>query len=188
MILASNSPRRKSIMTEMGYSFLQEAHPTDERFPDNIPIHDVAKYLATKKNKYHRDIFRNDVIITSDTTVLLENRLLEKPDDMLEAKQMLYTLSGQTHLVITGVCISDRSQSISFDDDTEVTFNRLSDEEIDYYVSKFKPLDKAGAYGIQEWIGMAGIHTIKGSYFNVMGLPIHKVYQVLKDDFGITPY
>ena len=187
MILASNSPRRKNILEEVGYSFKAGAHETDESYPESLLKHQVAKYLATKKNRYHREIHPAELIITADTTVLLEGELLEKPADLDEAKRMITKLSGKRHQVITGVCISNATKEISFDDTTEVIFKDLSQDEIDFYVENHRPLDKAGAYGIQEWIGMIGISQINGSYFNVVGLPIEKLYNVLKEAFDILP-
>lgn len=187
MILASNSPRRKQILEEAGYDFDVRAHATDESYDFMMARDSIAKYLAIKKNRYHRNLFPNELILTADTTVILNDHLLEKPNDLEEAKLMLEKLSGSEHRVITGVCISRPDKEISFDDNTVVEFRQLSKEEIDFYVHNYQPIDKAGAYGIQEWIGLIGIPRITGSYFNVMGLPIEKIYLILKDSFDVYP-
>jgi septum formation protein len=152
----------------------------EESFPSEMPVDQVAKYLAAKKAEYFRPNIHEEIVVTADTVVILGNSILNKPADRNEAIQMLTSLSGKTHLVMTGVCIVSKEKEESFDDTTEVTFQELSAEEIGFYVDQYKPYDKAGAYGAQDWIGMVAIQKITGSYFNVMGLPIHKVYQHLK--------
>lgn len=179
LILASSSPRRQYLMREAGFTFTVEKPDVNEDFPDTLPVDQVARYLALKKAEYFRQNIINQIIVTADTVVILNNKILNKPVDKPEAIEMLSDLSGQTHLVMTGVCILSSEKEESFDDTTEVTFKKLSREEIDYYVDNYKPYDKAGAYGAQDWIGMVAIEKIIGSYFNVMGLPIHKVYQHL---------
>jgi septum formation protein len=176
LILASSSPRRQYLMKEAGFEFSIEKPDVEETFPDEMPVDQVAKYLAAKKAEYFRPRIHNEIIVTADTVVVLSNKILNKPADPKEAFQMLSNLSGRTHLVITGVSIFSKEKEESFDDTTEVTFKKLSNEEIDFYVTNYKPFDKAGAYGAQDWIGMVAIEKIVGSYFNVMGLPIHKVY------------
>lgn len=176
LILASASPRRQQILKEAGYEFIvSPAHP-DESFPPQHPPADVARYLAEKKaHAFKGKITDQQLVITSDTTVVLGNTILNKPANEEEAYQMLRSLSGCQHQVITGVCLYTNQKEFSFSDTTEVWFKELSDEEIWYYIKNYKPFDKAGSYGIQEWIGMIGITKIEGSYFNVMGLPIHRV-------------
>ena len=139
----------------------------------------MARYLAAKKAEYFRPRIHDEIIVTADTVVILHNSILNKPADRAEAIAMLTWLSGKTHLVMTGVCILSKEKEESFDDTTEVTFKTLTSQEIEYYVDHYKPFDKAGAYGAQDWIGMVAIEKIVGSYFNVMGLPIHRVHQHL---------
>jgi septum formation protein len=166
-------------MKEAGFNFTVEKPDVDESFPQELPPDQVAKYLAEKKAEYFRASMRNEIVLTADTVVILNNKILNKPADRLEAIAMLNELSGNTHDVVTGVCIISKEKETSFDDTTAVTFQKLTAEEIAFYVDEYKPYDKAGAYGAQDWIGMVAIERIVGSYFNVMGLPIHKVYQHL---------
>lgn len=181
LILASSSPRRQYLMKEAGFEFNVEKPDVEESFPVEMPVDEVARYLAVKKAKYFRLKIQNEIIVTADTVVILFNKILNKPTDRKEACEMLSALSGRTHLVMTGVCILSKEREESFDDTTEVTFQSLTKEEIEFYVDHYKPYDKAGAYGAQDWIGMVAIKKITGSYFNVMGLPIHKVYEHLKN-------
>ncbi len=176
IILASSSPRRQMILTEAGIDHIAKPVDITEEYYDHLHVDDVAKYLAEKKAKQFPYIKENEIIITADTTVVVNNTILGKPEDKEDARLMLTSLSGKSHHVITGVCIKSREKTISFDDTTYVVFKTLTDEEIDYYIDNYEPYDKAGAYGIQEWIGMIGVIKIEGSYFNVMGLPIHKLY------------
>ncbi len=180
LILASSSPRRQYLMREAGYDFTVEKPDIDESFPKELPVEQVAKYLASKKAEYFRIELHNEIVITADTVVILDNTILNKPENRDEAISMLSRLSGRTHLVMTGVCILSSGKEESFDDTTEVTFKKLSPAEIEFYVDTYKPFDKAGAYGAQDWIGLVAIEKIIGSYFNVMGLPMHKVYEHLK--------
>jgi septum formation protein len=168
-------------MTEAGFKFSVEKPEVDETWPKEIPVDQVAKYLAAKKAEFFRLRIHDEIVVTADTVVILFNEILNKPADRKEAIDMLSKLSGRTHIVMTGVCILSKEKEESFDDTTEVTFQSLSREEIEFYVDHYKPFDKAGAYGAQDWIGMIAIQQITGSYFNVMGLPIHKVYAHLKN-------
>jgi septum formation protein len=179
LILASSSPRRQFILREAGFSFSVEKPDVEENFPHDMPVEQVAKYLAVKKAEFFRPAMKNEIVITADTVVIINNYILNKPQDRTEAISMLNVLSGKTHLVMTGVCILSSEKEKSFDDTTEVTFKTLTQAEIEFYVDNYQPFDKAGAYGAQDWIGMVAIEKITGSYFNVMGLPIHKVYQHL---------
>jgi septum formation protein len=179
IVLASGSPRRQYLMKEAGFEFTVEKSGIDESFPSDMPPDQVARYLASKKAEFFRLKIRNEIIVTADTVVILGDTIMNKPEDRTEAVNMLAALSGETHRVMTGVCILSSEREESFDDTTSVTFKKLTPEEIDFYVDNFKPYDKAGAYGAQDWIGMVAIEKIIGSYFNVMGLPIHKVYQHL---------
>ena len=187
MILASNSPRRQQLLQDSGFQFETFTLEIDESYPGEIGVKQIAKYLAEKKNRVYRNHFGDEVVITADTTVVSTGQLMEKPTDASDARQMIKSLSGQSHSVITGVAISDRLKQVSFDDETVVIFKTFSENEIAYYVENFKPFDKAGAYGIQEWIGLIGVERIEGSYFNVMGLPTHSIYQALTARFDIRP-
>jgi septum formation protein len=186
LILASSSPRRQYLMREAGFTFTVEKPDVDESFPDTMPVQQVAKYLALKKAEYFRTSLQRGIVVTADTVVILNNTILNKPADKPEAIEMLSALSGNTHLVMTGVCILSEAQEESFDDTTEVTFKKLSPSEIEFYVDTYKPYDKAGAYGAQDWIGMVAIEKIVGSYFNVMGLPIHRVYTHLTCHYSLN--
>ncbi len=181
LILASSSPRRQYLMKEAGFEFAVEKPHVEEDFPADMPVDQVAKYLASVKAEFFRPKMSDEIIVTADTVVILNGKILNKPADRHEAIQMLNALSGRTHLVMTGVCIISKEREVSFDDTTEVTFQSLTKDEVEFYVDRYKPFDKAGAYGAQDWIGMIAIQRIIGSYFNVMGLPIHKVYQHLKN-------
>ncbi len=182
IILASQSLRRKQLLSELGYKFTQTSKDLDESFPSDLPINEVAEYLANKKAKgFKEDLKENDLLITSDTTVCLENEILNKAANPEEAKVMLQKISGKAHEVITGVCLSSLSKSISFSGTTKVYFKELSKDEIDFYIENFKPFDKAGAYGIQEWIGFIGVEKIEGSYFNVMGLPVKLLHATIEN-------
>jgi septum formation protein len=183
LILASSSPRRQYLMREAGFEFTVEKPEADESFPPNLPVDQVARYLAVKKAEQFRTTIHHEIVVTADTVVILDGEILNKPADRDEAIAMLHKLSGRTHLVMTGVCILSAEKEESFDDTTEVTFKQLTQQEIEYYVDHYKPYDKAGAYGAQDFIGMIAIEKIVGSYFNVMGLPIHKVYEVLSNLF-----
>lgn len=166
-------------MKEAGFSFSVEKPDIDEDFPATMPVTQVARYLALKKAEVFRLRLREEIVVTADTVVILKDTILNKPQHRDEAITMLSALSGNTHQVMTGVCILSKEKEESFDDTTEVSFKTLSKQEIEFYVDQYKPYDKAGAYGAQDWIGMVAIERIVGSYFNVMGLPIHKVYQHL---------
>jgi len=180
LILASNSPRRQQLLRDCGFEFEVFVRDFDETFPEEMPAHEVAEFLAVEKNKHYRPLKPDAIIITADTTVVLENEVLNKPGDEAHAYEMLSKLSGKTHQVISGVCISSPDHLSSFSDITSVTFRPMSDEDIWYYIKNFKPFDKAGSYGIQEWIGMTQIESINGSYFNVMGLPTLNTSSILK--------
>lgn len=182
IILASNSPRRKELLSGLGLTYEIKILPDiDESFPDNLTGEDIAKYIAKEKaNAYESALKEDTLLITADTIVLLEGKVYGKPKDGQEAKQMLRSLSGKTHKVITGVCITTKEQQHTFSVSSDVRFARLEEDEISFYVDKYKPFDKAGAYGIQEWIGYIAVEYISGSYFNIMGLPVQRLYQELK--------
>lgn len=176
IILASSSPRRISLMRDTGFKFEIRNISFDEEYPSDLKATDVAIYLACKKSDYFKEVSNDELIITADTTVCLDGEIIGKPKDREDAVNILKKLSGNKHSVITGVCLKMKDKVISFSECTYVYFKDLNDEEINYYVDNFKPYDKAGAYGIQEWIGYIGVEKIEGSFFNVMGLPIHRLY------------
>ena len=181
IILASNSPRRRELLGGLDIDFEVKVLPDiEENYPDNLETPEIPVYIATEKAAAYKDMMaENDLIITADTVVVLGDEVLGKPVNLDDARRMLRELSGQTHQVITGVCLMTRERQRSFAVTTDVTFKELTDAEIDYYVEKYQPLDKAGAYGIQEWIGYIGVTGLEGSYFNVMGLPVQRIYNEL---------
>ncbi|MBS1559150.1 MAG: septum formation protein Maf [Bacteroidetes bacterium] len=180
LILASASPRRQFLLKEIGLTFSTDPPHIDESFPDDMPLEKVPSYLAEKKARALLSKIKNEIVLASDTVVILKNQILNKPQNRNEALQMLGNLSGNTHTVVTAVCLLSTEKCECFDDRTEVTFKKLTTEEINYYVDNYRPYDKAGAYGAQDFIGMIAIEKIVGSYFTVMGLPIHKVYERLQ--------
>jgi len=181
IILASNSPRRKELLEGLGIEYKVKTLPdVDESYPETLIGEQIPLFIARKKAEAYIDTIEdNELIITADTIVWLDGKVLGKPEDSAHAKEMLASLSGKTHQVMTGVCITTKDIRKEFVSVTDVTFNTLSMEEIDYYVINYKPFDKAGAYGIQEWIGYIGVQSISGSYFNVVGLPIQRLYREL---------
>jgi len=183
IILASNSPRRQQLLHEMGISFEVRVKPVDEIFPENLSNEEVAIFLCElKANAFVEDEFKDDeLLITADTIVCLGDEILNKPNDRTHAIEMLTKLSGKKHEVITGVCLRSKEKMKSFSVSTNVYFRELSMNEIEYYVDGFHPFDKAGSYGIQEWIGFVGITKIEGSYFNVVGFPTEKIFEALKN-------
>ena len=193
IVLASNSPRRKELLAGLGIPYdVFVLQGIDESYPDTLPANEVAEYIARKKAKAYVNVNPNDnsqlstlnsqlsLILTADTIVVCEGEILGKPHDAADACAMLRKLSGKTHQVYTGYCLQTADKTVSGTVCSDVTFKELSDEEITYYVEKYKPLDKAGAYGIQEWIGYIGITGIRGSYYNVMGLPVQRIYEEIK--------
>jgi len=182
IILASGSPRRQQLIRALGVDVEVRLKDTDEDFPASLQREQVARYLAEKKaDAFHGELAPNEVLITGDTTVYLNGEILNKPLDAQEAFAMLKKLSNQTHTVITAVCIVSDQHKQVFHDETEVTFGALSDDEINYYIQQYKPFDKAGAYGAQDFIGYIGIVDMHGSFYNVMGFPLHLVYRALKE-------
>jgi septum formation protein len=181
IILASNSPRRQELLRELGFSFEVRVRPVDESYPEHLTMHEVALFLCEKKAMAFSksELGKNELLITADTIVCLEDEILNKPLDRPHAIEMLQKLSGKKHAVITGVCLKSVEKIHSFFDLTDVYFRKLNTVEIEFYVDRFKPFDKAGAYGIQEWIGCAAIERIEGSYFNVVGLPTARLYEEL---------
>ena len=191
IILASNSPRRKELLAGLGIPYdVFVLQGIDESYPDTLPANEVAEYIARKKAKAYKNVNLNEnsslftlhssLLLTADTIVVCDGEILGKPHDAAEACAMLRKLSGKTHQVYTGYCLQTADKTVSGTVCSDVTFKELSDDEITYYVEKYKPLDKAGAYGIQEWIGYIGITGIRGSYYNVMGLPVQRIYEEIR--------
>ncbi len=181
IILASQSPRRRDLLRDMGLQFSSTIIEVEETYPASLPGTEVAEYLSQlKANAYLPTINNNELIICADTTVVLNNKILGKPQDAEEAKNILSQLSGKCHKVISGVSMRTYKGIHSFSDTTEVCFSELTAEDINYYVETTMPLDKAGAYGIQEWIGMIGVKYIKGCFYNVMGFPTAAFYRFLQ--------
>ena len=182
IILGSKSPRRQHLLKEIGVNFeVKVLEEIEEAYPDNLSKTEIPVYLAELKAKAFKNIIHNNtLLITADTIVWMNNRVIGKPVDKEDAIRLLKKLAGIMHQVITGVCITTVNRTTSFYAMSDVYFSKLTDEEINYYIDTFKPYDKAGAYGIQEFIGYIGVERIEGSFFNVMGLPIHKLYNELK--------
>ncbi len=184
VILASNSPRRRELLAGLGIDF--EVHVIkgiSESYPPDLPPDQIAQYIASEKAAAYQ-VKPGELLITADTIVVVgdldhDSQILGKPQNADEARNMLHAISGRTHRVITGVCLTTKERQRQFSVATEVSFRTLTDDEIEYYISQFRPFDKAGAYGIQEWIGYIGVTGIKGSYFNVMGLPVQRIWQEL---------
>ncbi len=182
LILGSNSPRRAALLNELGLTFSQRASSVDEIYPKHLKAGEIATYLSElKAMALQSDLTENELLITSDTVVWCDDRSLEKPQSTEEAIEMLSFLSGKAHKVYTAISLCDQKRMRSEVDCTQVFFKTLSQDEIHFYVSNYKVMDKAGAYGIQDWIGLIGIQELKGSYFNVMGLPTHLLYALLLD-------
>jgi septum formation protein len=181
LILGSKSPRRQALIQELGYPVEIRVTEVEEIYPDSIASEEVPEYLARLKAvPLINGLTKNEVLITSDTIVLLEDEVIGKPTSAENARKMLHKLSGKTHNVITGVCMTSTDKAYSFSSVTKVFFSELTSAEIDYYVDKFSPMDKAGSYAIQEWIGYIGVAKIEGCYYNVMGLPLHDLNKNLK--------
>lgn len=181
VILASNSPRRKELLAGLGVSYEVRTLPdVDESYPETLQGADIPLYIAKEKADAYRDMLQpGELMITADTIVWLDGKVLGKPKDREDALRMLRDMSGRTHEVFTGVCLTTMEWQRSFAARTEVSFSVLGEEEIAYYVDKFRPMDKAGAYGVQEWIGFIGVENISGSYYNIMGLPVQRLYREL---------
>ncbi len=181
IILASRSPRRQQLLQELGLKFKVVAREYSETYPEGLGGEEIARYVAHEKAaSFKNEISYNEIVIAADTIVWCNNRVLGKPVNRNDAARILKEISGNTHEVITGVSILSQSKQCTFSDSTKVTFDSLSDEEIYYYIERYRPYDKAGAYGIQEWIGIVACSHIDGSYFNVVGLPVQKLYKELQ--------
>jgi septum formation protein len=183
IILASNSPRRKELMSGLDIPFEIKILPDiEESYPDSLQKEEIPLYIAKFKAEAYKAIIQYDtLLITADTIVWLDGKVYGKPESEAEAKSMLQALSGRTHEVFTGVCLTSKQKQKSFFAVSKVGFANLSEDEINYYVNKYKPLDKAGAYGVQEWIGYVGVEHLEGSFYNVMGLPVRLLYKYLKE-------
>ena len=182
LVLASKSPRRQQLLAGLDIEFEIRTKDVDESFPSDLQAGEIPAYLAkVKADAFRQDLAPNEVLVTADTVVWVDGHVLNKPENREEAIDMLKQLSGNLHHVYTGVSVVSKDKSVVFVDETKVEFVLLSDEEISHYIDKYKPYDKAGSYGVQEFIGYIGINRLEGSYFNVMGLPVHKLYEVLKD-------
>ena len=183
LILASASPRRRELLASCDLDFvLAEKFECEECFPSDLSTDKVAEYLSQlKSNAYPHPLGEKDILLTADTVVILGDKILGKPHSEREAVEMISSLSGATHKVVTGVTLRTAEQTISFSAESLVSFREIEAEEVAYYVEKYRPMDKAGAYGIQEWIGYTAIERIEGSFYNVMGLPVQRLYTILKD-------
>jgi septum formation protein len=181
ILLGSNSPRRKELLKKMDIKFKSVKIETDESYPEELPATEIPEFLALIKSLQYKKLKKNELLITADTIVVLKGIILGKPKNKTQARKMLKMLSGRKHKVITGVCMRTKKDIMTFSDVSEVFFKELSGAEIKYYIDKYKPFDKAGAYGIQEWIGVTGIEKIKGSFYNIMGLPTEKLMKYLKE-------
>ncbi len=180
LILASQSPRRRQLMADSGLTFSAVSYDLDELYPSDLAVEDVAPYLSKLKSEaYPEELSESEILITADTVVILDDKILGKPSCEAEGRAMLRALSGREHLVMTGVTLRSEGLFKSFATTTRVRFGELTEEEIEYYIGRFRPLDKAGSYGIQEWIGYVGVEGIEGSFYNVMGLPIQRLYREL---------
>ncbi len=182
VLLASNSPRRKELLQGIDIDFEIKVLPDiDESYPATLPVEEVAEFIAEKKaSSYTNNLKEDELLITADSVVILDGAIFGKPNNKEEANAMLTALSGKAHRVISGVCLATLEKQVSFSVTSEVLFSELSNEEIEYYINRYSPFDKAGSYGIQEWIGYIGVEHLSGSYFNIMGLPIQRLYRELK--------
>lgn len=181
VLMASASPRRRELISQLGFDFeIVKAASTEEIIPDNLYREEIAVHLAKEKSDCFNNLNDNEILVTADTIVWIDGKVLGKPVGYSDAFQMLRLLSGKEHYVITGVCLKSNKKFVSFHAETMVKFADLSDDEIRFYINNYKPYDKAGAYGIQEWIGKTGVEHIEGSYYNVVGLPVQKLYRELE--------
>ncbi|MBT2621469.1 Maf family protein [Chryseobacterium sp. ISL-6] len=181
LLLASQSPRRKELLSSLGFDFEVVKIDCEEILPENITIENAAAYLSKLKANAFRSLHDDEVLLTADTVVAIDHQILGKPKDEADAKNMLKMLSGKTHQVYTGITIQTSNKTYTETDVADVELDEISDDEIDYYVKNYKPFDKAGSYGIQEWLGMAKINKLSGSFYTIMGLPTHLVYKILRE-------
>ncbi|WP_449400073.1 Maf family protein [Chryseobacterium wanjuense] len=181
LLLASQSPRRKELLSSLGFAFDVVKIDCEEIVPEHIKVGESAAYLSELKADAFRKLAEGEVLLTADTVVSIDNQLLGKPQNEANAKNMLKLLSGKTHQVYTGITIKTLDKTITETDVADVEFDEITDDEIEFYIKNYKPFDKAGSYGIQEWLGMAKIKNMKGSFYTIMGLPTHLVYKILKE-------
>lgn len=181
LLLASQSPRRKELLTSLGFEFEVVQTDCEEIVPEHIRVGESAAYLSGLKASAFRELESGEVLLTADTVVAIDDQFLGKPQDEEEAQQVLKLLSGRTHQVYTGITIKTSEKTVTETDVAEVEFDDITDDEIAYYIQNYRPFDKAGSYGIQEWLGMAKIRRINGSFYTIMGLPTHLVYKILKE-------
>ncbi|WHF50786.1 Maf family nucleotide pyrophosphatase [Chryseobacterium gotjawalense] len=181
ILLASNSPRRKELLKELGFGFEVVSVDCDEIYPAGLAVDKIAAYLSELKSDAFRSLKEGELLITADTIVALDEEILGKPKDEVHAKEMLQKLSGKTHQVYTGITLKTLTKTVTRTDVAHVEFDNINNEELDFYIEKYKPFDKAGSYGIQEWLGMTKIKNIQGSFYTIMGLPTHLIYSLLKD-------
>ena len=181
ILLASQSPRRKELLTSLGFDFEVVKIDCEEILPENIKIENAAAYLSELKANAFRKLEEGEVLLTADTVVSIDNQILGKPKDETDAKNMLQKLSWKTHQVYTGISIKTLEKTITETDVADVEFDEISEDEIDFYIKNYRPFDKAGSYGIQEWLGMAKIKKMSGSFYTIMGMPTHLVYKILKE-------
>ncbi len=181
ILLGSNSPRRKELLQNLGFDFEVVSINCDEIYPENLEVEKIASFLSELKANVFRNLLENEILLTADTVVTFENKVLGKPKNREEAVEMLSHLSGKKHQVYTGISFKTSEKIITKTDVAEVEFTEISNDEMDFYIKKYQPFDKAGSYGIQEWLGMAKISRINGSFYTIMGLPTHLVYETLKE-------
>ncbi|MHA6726543.1 Maf family protein [Chryseobacterium sp. A301] len=186
LLLGSQSPRRSELLAALGFEFQTVRIECEETYPQNLEVSKIAEYLAIEKSKHFSELKSSELLLTCDTIVALGQQVLGKPKDATQAMEMLLKLSDKTHTVYTGVCLRTFEETLSFTQSAQVEFEALATSEIDFYIANFKPFDKAGSYGIQEWIGMAKIKSLTGSFYTIMGLPTHRVYQELVSQ-GLSP-
>ncbi|MCH2223845.1 MAG: Maf family nucleotide pyrophosphatase [Crocinitomicaceae bacterium] len=184
IVLGSKSPRRQALIKELRFPVEVRTMDIEEVYPSDLPIAEVPEFLSKlKAEPFANDLRQNELLVTSDTVVLLDNQLLGKPKNETDAKNMLRSISGKIHTVVSGVCLTSLEKQVTFSTKTEVHFSPLEDAQIDHYVKTFSPFDKAGSYAIQEWIGFIGVKKINGCYYNVMGLPLHDLYRAISSHF-----
>ena len=181
ILLGSNSPRRKELLKELGFNFSVVKIDCEESYPEHLPVSEIAGYLSELKSSAFETLEEEEILLTADTIVVLNQTVLGKPENEAQAREMLERLSGKVHQVFTGITVRTLEKTITQTDVAQVEFDKISSEEIDFYIKNYHPFDKAGSYGIQEWLGMAKIRRISGSFFTIMGLPTHLVYKLLKD-------
>ncbi len=187
IVLASKSPRRQQLLKDLGLTFEIRTKEVEEDFSDTLKAQGIPLYLCKKKaDEFLNELRPNDLLITADTVVWINDTVLNKPEDEKDAFRMLKMLNGQSHFVYTAVCITTLEKQELFFDETKVTFNNLSDDELRYYIRVHKPFDKAGSYGVQDWLGLCGINKVDGCFYNVMGFPVQKFYMVMREKFGFT--